>query len=65
MNISIRINKRKVMCLTYGFLPENSNFHTQAEYPFTNSALCDSKDFFISQNLSKMRYRTLGERYSL
>ena len=56
MNISIGINKRKVMCLTYGFLPENSNFHKQADYPFTNSALCDSKDFFISQNLSKNHY---------
>ena len=55
MNISIGINKRKVMCLTYGFFPDNSIFHKHADCLFTNTALYDSKDFFISQNLSKIK----------
>ena len=55
MNISIRTCKWELLRFIHGFFPDNSSFHKQADYPFTNSALCDSKDFFISQNLSKIK----------
>lgn len=55
MNISIRTCKWELMRFIHGFFPDNSIFHKHADCLFTNSALCDSKDFFISQNLSKIK----------